>query len=383
ELNSQRDILEIRKQTLISQKDSINRMNILLQKKLEQLKLQSKDLENYGRLIKSRQTDIEKLNREIINKNIDIGKQSEIIVWQKQLLIFLIIIAVLVLIIILTIYMGYRNNKHKSNILAEQKKEIEAKLNELEELNIKLKDADQYKSIFLASMSHELRTPLNSIIGYTGIMLMGMTGSLNEEQNKQLSKVKNNARHLLSLINDILDISKIEADRVELHIEECNLKELVNQIVETIYPKAAEKNLEIKTNIDDDMIVFTDIRRLKQVVINLVSNAVNYSAAGSINIFSDRMDENKFRLTVKDTGIGIAENELSKLFQPFQQIDSSLTKKNSGTGLGLYLCRKLMKLLGGDIYVRSEPGIGSEFFIEMQFKIIQELSYEKSTDNRR
>jgi signal transduction histidine kinase len=349
------------KKILEAQKDSIDKKNNVLQNKLN-------ELEQQEQVMKIRQKQIDDLNSEIKDKNILLSDQSDTIVHQKQMLFLFITITLLAFFLVATVFISYRSNKQKSYILASQKREIEEKLEELRKLNIKLQNADQYKSIFLASMSHELRTPLNSIIGYTGILLMGMTGSLNDEQNKQLNKVKNNARHLLSLINDILDISKIEADRIELNYNELNLKNLVNEVVEIMHPKVVEKQLVMTTEIPDNLIISTDIRRIKQVLINLVSNAVNYTDSGEICINARKLQKNKFRLSVKDSGIGISENDISRLFQPFQQIETSLTKKNKGTGLGLYLCKKLVTLLKGDIFVESEQGKGSEFSIIMPVK---------------
>jgi PAS domain S-box-containing protein len=247
--------------------------------------------------------------------------------------------------------------------------QVQERTRELSESVERLKDLDKLKSIFLASMSHELRTPLNSIIGYTGIMIMGMTGSLSEEQLKQLSRVKNNAKHLLSLINDILDISKIEAGRVELSPEDIVLSKLVKEAVETVQLKAAEKGIEIYTEVPENLTIRTDLRRINQVILNLLSNAVNYTDTGYIKVIAIPIGDYKFRLSVIDTGRGVTENDLSRLFQPFQQIDFSLTKKNKGTGLGLYLCRKLMTLLKGEVFVKSEEGKGSEFYFEMPVKI--------------
>ena len=356
--------LEMQKQKTIldQQRDSIANKNKILEQ-------QSQESKNLELSLKSRQEQIRQLNREIENKNKVLGNLSETVTVQKQIMILFIIIGVLSVFLVVSVFRSYRNNKNKKDILAKQKGEIENQLAVLQELNRKLEEADQYKSIFLASMSHELRTPLNSIIGYTGILLMGMTGRLNEEQNRQLNKVKNNARHLLSLINDILDISKIEADRVELQYEELNIKSLIQDIGEIMHPRIIEKGLTLTTEIPENMVVMTDIRRIKQVVLNLVSNAVSYSDTGNIHIRASQTEENKFNISVKDTGIGISENEISRLFQPFQQIDSSLTKKNKGTGLGLYLCKKLTTLLGGNIYVKSEFGKGSEFFIELPVRI--------------
>ncbi len=246
--------------------------------------------------------------------------------------------------------------------------QVSARTRQLSEMVERLRELDKLKSIFLASMSHELRTPLNSIIGYTGIMLMGMTGDLTDEQHRQLSKVKNNARHLLSLINDILDISKIEAGRVELFTEAMKLSDVVKEVIDSIHPRAAEKSLSVSDAVPGDLFIVTDRRRLTQVVLNLVSNAVNYTDKGEISIRAVTLPGDRFKLSVTDTGPGIAEGDIPRLFQPFQQIDASLTKKNKGTGLGLYLSRKLINLLGGEVFVNSKPGKGSEFYIEMPLK---------------
>lgn len=247
--------------------------------------------------------------------------------------------------------------------------DLNLKTLELEKANIQLQELDKLKSIFLASMSHELRTPLNSIIGYTGILLMGMTGELNEEQIKQLKKVKNNGRHLLDLINDILDISKIEANKVELKIEKINIKILVEQTLEVLLPLIQKKKLKVIMDIPEHMEIETDERRIKQVLMNLVSNAVKFTNSGSITVNSILKDVDKIEIKVSDTGIGLTPEGVEKLFQPFQQIDSDYTKHYEGTGLGLYLCRKLMTLLGGTIAVTSAKNVGSEFTIELPLKI--------------
>lgn len=375
-IDSMQRIFHLHDQMLNSQKDSINIKNKFLNNQILQIEHQRSELNIQEKLLESKQNKIDTLNSfidslnfRIESKNTTLLNQDDIIQRQRLVLKLTFVIGVLFIFLVVTIFIAYRNNKIKSEILIRQKVEIEEKLNELKKLNNKLKITDQYKSVFLASMSHELRTPLNSIIGYTGILLMGMTGDLNEEQKKQLTKVKNNANHLLSLINDILDISKIEAGKVELNNENFKLIDVVNDVVESLTPAAKEKQIEISTDINKYLIITTDKRRIKQVILNLVSNAVKYNNAGTVHIYTDYLSDNKFRLSVKDTGIGISETELARLFQPFQQIDSSLTRKNSGTGLGLYLCRKLMSLLGGYISVNSELGKGSVFYIEMPVKI--------------
>jgi len=236
---------------------------------------------------------------------------------------------------------------------------------QLEKVNIRLQEIDRLKSIFLASMSHELRTPLNSIIGFTGIILQGMSGEVNEEQRKQLTMVKNSASHLLSLINDVLDISKIEAGRVELSPEEFSLDDLVREVVENFSPTVSEKGLEVLTEVPEGITLFSDKRRVKQVLMNLVSNAVKFTDQGSVRIAARVPGDENLEVRVIDTGVGIKKEDMDKLFHPFQQIDVSLTKKHGGTGLGLHLTKRLATLMGGDISAKSEYGRGSEFSFTM------------------
>lgn len=380
-IDSQKYILSLQNKFLKNQKDSINKINLFIQNQLKEINKQSLLIKEREDTLATKQLYIEKLNKEIVEKNIAIESQAETLARQRLILFLLITIAVLIIVIITAGIIAYKKIKQKNYLLTEHKSELANELKEVEELNEQLKLANQYKSIFLASMSHELRTPLNSIIGYTGIILMGMAGSLNEEQAKQLTKVKNNAKHLLNLINDILDISKIEADRIELRPETFNLQDLVYQVIETVNIKAIEKNLFLTSSVHSDIILTTDLRRLKQVVLNLVINAINYTEVGGVHIETEKFDNGTFRLSIKDTGIGIFEEDIPRLFQPFQQIDTTLTKKNTGTGLGLYLSKKLINLLGGSINVKSKPGKGSEFFIEMPFQNEKGVENEKSAYN--
>ncbi len=239
---------------------------------------------------------------------------------------------------------------------------------QLEQANIHLQEVDRLKSVFLASMSHELRTPLNSIIGFTGIILQGMSGEVTEEQRKQLTMVKNSASHLLSLINDILDISKVEAEKAELSLEEFSLDGMMREVVEPLSSVASEKGLELVTDVPEGVTLFSDKRRVKQVLMNLVSNAVKFTDQGSVKITARVPEDDNLEIRVIDTGIGIKEEDMEKLFQPFQQIDVSLTKKHEGTGLGLYLSKKLAGLLGSNISAKSEYGRGSEFTFTIPLK---------------
>lgn len=242
----------------------------------------------------------------------------------------------------------------------ELEERVRQRTKELEEANARLVELDRLKSMFLASMSHELRTPLNSIIGFTGLILMGMAGEINEEQRKQLTMVQNSANHLLSLINDILDISKIESDKLELSIEKFDLKEAMEEIISSIEPLASKKGLHLEKRYEGNLNLESDRRRVKQILMNLLSNAIKFTEEGSVSIKAKRMSE-EICIEVSDTGIGIKEEELRYLFQPFQQLDMSATKRYEGTGLGLYLCKKLANLLKAKIEVKSEYGKGSSF----------------------
>lgn len=225
--------------------------------------------------------------------------------------------------------------------------------------------ADRIKSAFLATMSHELRTPLNSIIGFTGILLQELAGPLNPEQHKQMTMVQNSARHLLALINDVLDISKIEAGQLELAVEPFELKPAIEKIAAIVSPLSEKKGIDLHVDIADDVqTITTDQRRLEQVLLNLLNNAVKFTEKGHIDL-SCRTENDHFVLSVADTGIGIPPDEIPNLFQPFHQIDTGTTRKNEGTGLGLSICKKLLDLMGATIHVESRFGQGSTFTIRI------------------
>jgi len=218
--------------------------------------------------------------------------------------------------------------------------------------------ANQMKSIFLASMSHELRTPLNSIIGFTGIVLQGFAGKLNDEQKKQLEMSYGSAKHLLSLINDLLDISKIETGELKPDIEEFNIAELGIEIRDSFKIMAEKKELELIFNIPD-INIFSDKRRFEQILLNLVNNALKFTERGKVEVKAHKRDEN-IEVMVKDTGIGIKKEDFHKLFQPFAQLEYTITEE-AGTGLGLYLTKNLVQLLKGRIQMESEYRKGSTF----------------------
>jgi PAS domain S-box-containing protein len=239
--------------------------------------------------------------------------------------------------------------------------------------------ADRLKSAFLATMSHELRTPLNSIIGFTGIILRGLAGPLNVEQTKQLGMVQGSARHLLSLINDVLDISKIEAGQLEIHAESFDLRASLEKVAALIKPLADKKGLSLRVTVPPDLKpVVSDHLRVEQVLLNLLNNAVKFTERGEVTLAAQEVGDYRFpnrptpqpvvRLCVADTGIGIKPEDMEKIFQPFRQIDSGLTRRHEGTGLGLAICRRLADHLGGEVSAQSTWGAGSVFTFVLPLK---------------
>lgn len=238
--------------------------------------------------------------------------------------------------------------------------------------------ADRLKSAFLATMSHELRTPLNSIIGFTGIILQGLAGPLTPEQNKQLEMVRGSARHLLALINDVLDISKIEAGQLEVTCEPFDLRASIVKVVDIVRPLAEKKELTLRMELAPEIGSWvSDPRRVDQILINLLNNAIKFTERGYVAL-SAELAADFLCISVSDTGIGIKMEDFQKLFQPFRQIDTGLARNHEGTGLGLAICGRLTELLGGRINVESEPGIGTTFTVTLP--ITGEVARDETED---
>ncbi|HEY0845281.1 MAG TPA: PAS domain S-box protein [Noviherbaspirillum sp.] len=240
----------------------------------------------------------------------------------------------------------------------------------LHEKNIELENANRAKDRFLASMSHELRTPLNAIIGFTGTLLMRLPGPLTSDQEKQLKTIQHSAKHLLSLINDLLDLAKIESGKVELHHEPVCCQTLIDHLTDTLRPMAEQKGLCLKVTVPEHKItVMTDHRAVSQILINLTTNAIKFTERGEVALVLSEHREGSRRLvdiTVNDTGGGIRPEDQPKLFQAFTQIDSSSTRRFEGTGLGLYLSQKLADLIGGQLSFRSKVGEGTSFTLQLK-----------------
>lgn len=270
-------------------------------------------------------------------------------------------------------------------INAEMEERIRQRTKELETAIEKAQAADRLKSAFLATISHELRTPLNSIIGFTGVLLQGLAGPLTEEQKKQLEIVRDSSRHLLALINDILDISKIEAGQLEVSHEPFDLAASIRKVVAMVRPLAEKKHVALRVELSPEITnLVSDVRRVEQILLNLLNNAIKFTERGEVTVHGTvvhdphRPERSWIRIAVADTGIGIKPENLETIFLPFRQLDTGLRRQYEGTGLGLAICQKLSQLLGGSIEVSSEWGKGSVFTLTLP--LAREMPAEKPHD---
>ena len=234
---------------------------------------------------------------------------------------------------------------------------------EIQDKSRQLAEASQHKSQFLANMSHELRTPLNAILGYNELIVDGIYGTPSEKMQAVLKRVESNGRHLLGLINAVLDLSKIEAGQFTLDLADYSLQNVAQTVYNAVEPLAVDKKLVFKTEVQSDLPPgHGDERRLTQVLLNLVGNAIKFTDAGEV-VIKAGASNGTFNLAVRDTGPGISAADQAKLFQEFQQADNSMTRKKEGTGLGLAISKRIIEMHGGRIWVELQVGRGSTFFV--------------------
>jgi signal transduction histidine kinase len=244
---------------------------------------------------------------------------------------------------------------------------------EIQDKSRQLEEASQHKSQFLANMSHELRTPLNAILGYTELISDGAYGEPSEETLGVLKRLEANGKHLLGLINDVLDLSKIEAGQLVLELSDYCIDDIAQTVRSTLEPLATDKKLDFKLEVAPKLPSGRgDGRRLTQVLINLVGNAIKFTDAGEIAIEANA-NNGSFCVFVRDTGPGISAADQAKLFQEFQQADNAITKKKGGTGLGLAISKRIIEMHGGRIWVESQPGQGSTFAFTLPITVERQV----------
>jgi signal transduction histidine kinase len=240
---------------------------------------------------------------------------------------------------------------------------------ELEEKGQELEVANKHKSEFLANMSHELRTPLNAILGYSELIVDNIYGDVPEKIREVLERVEKNGRHLLSLINDVLDLSKIEAGRLTLSLNDYSMQDIIQTVFASVEALAMEKNLDLKMSVPNDLINGKgDGQRIAQVVLNLLGNAIKFTDQGEVGV-EVAVSNQSFLITVSDTGAGLSETDQVKIFEEFQQADGSSTREKGGTGLGLSISKKIIEMHGGKIGVESTLGKGSKFWFTLPIKV--------------
>lgn len=271
--------------------------------------------------------------------------------------------------VILSVARDIKGRKEAEEKLRETNQRLEDAVSKANGMAVQAEYANKTKSQFLANMSHELRTPLNSIIGFSDILLNEIKGELNDSQKKYASNISKGGRHLLDLINNILDLSKIEAGKMELACEDLNLDSVFSEVESVISLQARKKSIGLEIENQDDINLNADKNKIKQVIFNLLSNAIKFTDEnGKVSISARKLGRDLVEIAVKDTGIGIPEDKLDKIFDPFMQADASTSRQYGGTGLGLPLVKKYVEMHGGKIWVESEVGKGSTFTFTIPLK---------------
>ena len=255
--------------------------------------------------------------------------------------------------------------------LRQANRQLDAKIAELSERNIELFKANKIKSEFLANMSHEFRTPLNAILGFAEILRENPSGLNDAKQKRYAENIITGGKRLLNMINDLLDLAKTEAGKMKLHIETTSVQTLCKQLILSFSLLAKNKKIKIKLTLDNTIPeLTTDAGKVQQILSNFLSNAIKFTPEyGRIEIQAIMLDEKHIRLSVSDTGCGIAESDREKIFEKFRQVDGSITRESTGSGLGLAICKELAALIAGNISLESEPGNGSKFRLDMPINL--------------
>jgi signal transduction histidine kinase len=271
--------------------------------------------------------------------------------------------------------------RRTNELLREQNRELERQRQQIQDQNLKLLEAYRVKSEFLATVSHELRTPLNAIMGFSQILGSQSKGDLNDYQAEMVERIFTNGKNLLNLVNDILDLSRLEAQRLTLNPRPFNLPTLVQSTLSELQSLADEKALTITINCDlEDAIIFNDEHRLRQILVNLLSNAIKFTDEGGVELNIRDLGDDKISISVADTGVGIAPEALDHIFEAFRQIDQTLRRHRPGTGLGLAIVHSLVEMMGGTITVKSQLGQGSTFCLEFPRQIEVTSSVEAAAE---
>ncbi|TAF09648.1 MAG: hybrid sensor histidine kinase/response regulator [Nostocales cyanobacterium] len=264
----------------------------------------------------------------------------------------------------------YQQLKESHEQLINKNEELKKQQQQIQLQNLKLLEASRLKSQFLATISHELRTPMNAIIGFSQILLRPKFGQLSNQQADMVERILNNGKHLLMLLNEVLDFSKLETGRLELKPEIFDLGKIVNNTVTEIRSLAEAKKLALRVEIDlENSLTFNDPIRVRQILINLLSNAVKFTDNGSICLEIREITKNRLAITIQDTGIGISPQDFQHIFEAFRQVDQGISRKYPGTGLGLAIINSLVQMMGGEIFLESQLGVGSVFKIELPRQI--------------
>ena len=294
-----------------------------------------------------------------------VGAVILVITWLVDPAFSIISIIILDVVVILTSSITYANAIKQQRLSLENRGLVESLQHSnklLSEANQELREATQAKSDFLAHMSHELRTPLNVIIGFSELMVDGVPGKINSEQRQSLNDILSSGQHLLNLIDDILDLSKVEAGKIEIRPSTFAISNLVESIRSTMLTEIAQKNQELDVEIEEGLpLVFADPDRITQVLINLLSNGNKFTPEGG-KLKIEVVREDKWcQVSVIDNGLGIKKEDQEKIFEPFCQLENPLTEEKGGTGLGLTIARQIIEGHGGRLWVESEYGKGSRF----------------------